>query len=212
MVLETPRRSVHALQQLHHLPSGVRSSRRAQDLYTQYLAEHWDYFRYSPSFALAFGAFAWMPDLAGLLLWNTLNAAVLFLGWMALPASRRSRKARGRLVCGRRSDDGAAECPEQRADRGIAAAGVQLSRAAADGVGAVDDRRRSIHQAVRSGGVQPVPAVSGEKEIHPVLRAVGHRASGCCRSSSCHPRNWCVSTRAGGGCCRWITPGRPACR
>jgi hypothetical protein len=56
-----------------------------QDLYTQYLAEHWDYFRYSPSFALAFGAFAWTPDLVGLLLWNTLNAAVLFLGWTALP-------------------------------------------------------------------------------------------------------------------------------
>jgi len=56
-----------------------------QDLYTQYLAEHWDYFRYSPSFALAFGAFAWMPDLVGLVLWNTLNVAVLFLGWMALP-------------------------------------------------------------------------------------------------------------------------------
>jgi hypothetical protein len=56
-----------------------------QELYTQYLAEHWDYFRYSPSFALAFGAFAWTPDLLGLLLWNTLNAAVLFLGWMALP-------------------------------------------------------------------------------------------------------------------------------
>jgi len=56
-----------------------------RDLYTQYLAEHWDYFRYSPSFALVFGAFAWTPDLAGLLLWNTLNAVVLFLGWMALP-------------------------------------------------------------------------------------------------------------------------------
>ena len=56
-----------------------------QDLYSQYLAEHWDYFRYSPSFALAFGVFAWMPDLAGLLLWNTLNACALFLGWVALP-------------------------------------------------------------------------------------------------------------------------------
>jgi glycosyl transferase family 87 len=56
-----------------------------QDLYTLYLNEHWDYFRYSPSFALAFGAFAWMPDLPGLLLWNTLNVAVLFLGWMMLP-------------------------------------------------------------------------------------------------------------------------------
>ena len=57
-----------------------------QDLYVQYLAEHWDYFRYSPSFAAAFGAFAWMPDLPGLLLWNTLNALVLLLALWTLPA------------------------------------------------------------------------------------------------------------------------------
>jgi hypothetical protein len=56
-----------------------------QDLYVERLAEHWDYFRYSPSFALAFGAFAWMPDLPGLLLWNTLNGVVLFLAWTTLP-------------------------------------------------------------------------------------------------------------------------------
>jgi len=56
-----------------------------ENLYTLYLAEHWDYFRYSPSFALAFGALAWMPDLAGLMLWNALNVTVLFFGWMLLP-------------------------------------------------------------------------------------------------------------------------------
>jgi hypothetical protein len=56
-----------------------------QDLYVERLAEHWDYFRYSPSFALAFGGFAWMPDLPGLLLWNTLNGVVLFLAWTSLP-------------------------------------------------------------------------------------------------------------------------------
>jgi hypothetical protein len=56
-----------------------------QDLYVERLAEHWDYFRYSPSFALAFGGFAWMPDLPGLLLWNTLNGVVLFLAWTTLP-------------------------------------------------------------------------------------------------------------------------------
>jgi hypothetical protein len=55
-----------------------------QDLYVLYLPEHWDYFRYSPSFAAAFGAFAWMPDLPGLLLWNTLNASVLFLALATL--------------------------------------------------------------------------------------------------------------------------------
>jgi hypothetical protein len=56
-----------------------------QELYTLYLGEHWDYFRYSPSFALAFGVFAWMPDLAGLLLWNMLNVSVLLLAWRMLP-------------------------------------------------------------------------------------------------------------------------------
>jgi len=58
---------------------------RHLDIYTPYLLEQADYFRYSPSFALAFGAFAWIPDLPGVIVWNTLNAAVLFLGWMALP-------------------------------------------------------------------------------------------------------------------------------
>jgi hypothetical protein len=70
-----------------------------QDLYVERLAEHWDYFRYSPSFALAFGAFAWMPDLAGLLLWNGLNAAVLYLAWITLPVrSERIALAAGWFV------------------------------------------------------------------------------------------------------------------
>jgi hypothetical protein len=56
-----------------------------QELYTLYLDEHWDYFRYSPSFALAFAAFAWMPDLPGLMLWNAVNVMVLFAAWRALP-------------------------------------------------------------------------------------------------------------------------------
>ena len=60
-----------------------------QELYTLYLDEHWDYFRYSPSFALAFGILAWMPDLPGLLLWNILNVSVLFLAWWMLPVPDR---------------------------------------------------------------------------------------------------------------------------
>ena len=64
---------------------------RHLDIYTLYLPEQADYFRYSPSFALAFGAFTWMPDLPGLILWNILNAAVLFFGWMALPLPTRAR-------------------------------------------------------------------------------------------------------------------------
>jgi hypothetical protein len=65
---------------------------RHLDIYTLYLPEQADYFRYSPSFALAFGTFTWMPDLPGLILWNTLNAAVLFRGWMALPLPTNARR------------------------------------------------------------------------------------------------------------------------
>jgi hypothetical protein len=56
-----------------------------QDLYLERLAEHWDYFRYSPTFALAFGLFAWLPDLVGLFLWNALNAGALYAAWVRLP-------------------------------------------------------------------------------------------------------------------------------
>ena len=86
-----------------------------QELYTLSIsAEHWDYFRYSPSFALAFGAFAWMPDLAGLLLWNILNVSVLFAGLEDAAGPRRAHPARRRVVRRDRGDDGAAEFPEQR--------------------------------------------------------------------------------------------------
>jgi hypothetical protein len=61
---------------------------RGDDLYVQYLVEHWDYFRYSPSFAAAFGLFAWMPDLPGLLIWNTLNASMLLLALWSVTAAR----------------------------------------------------------------------------------------------------------------------------
>jgi hypothetical protein len=70
-----------------------------QDLYVERLAEHWDYFRYSPSFALVFGAVAWMPDVIGLLLWNTLNAVTLYLAWVTLPVrSERVKLAAGWFV------------------------------------------------------------------------------------------------------------------
>jgi Glycosyltransferase family 87 len=70
-----------------------------QDLYVERLAEHWDYFRYSPSFALVFGAVAWMPDVIGLLLWNALNALTLYLAWVTLPVrSERVKLAAGWFV------------------------------------------------------------------------------------------------------------------
>lgn len=51
-----------------------------QSLYILYPDEHWDLFKYSPTFALIFGAWAMLPDSIGLLLWNFLNAWVWLKG------------------------------------------------------------------------------------------------------------------------------------
>ena len=56
-----------------------------QDLYVLYPAEHWDLYKYSPSFALAMGALAYLPDWIGLSLWNVVNALALFIAITRLP-------------------------------------------------------------------------------------------------------------------------------
>ena len=48
-----------------------------KDLYVLYPEEHWDLFKYSPTFAAFFGLFAITPDWLGLNLWNLLNALLL---------------------------------------------------------------------------------------------------------------------------------------
>lgn len=48
-----------------------------KDLYILYLNEHWDLYKYSPTFSAFFGVFAVFPDIIGLTLWNLLNAFVL---------------------------------------------------------------------------------------------------------------------------------------
>lgn len=50
---------------------------QGKDLYELYPAEHWDYYKYSPTFALFMAPFAGFPDLIGLLLWNSLNCLAL---------------------------------------------------------------------------------------------------------------------------------------
>ena len=50
-----------------------------KDLYAAYPAEHVDFYKYSPTFALLFLPFAFPPFLLSLLLWNTLNAGVLYV-------------------------------------------------------------------------------------------------------------------------------------
>jgi hypothetical protein len=56
-----------------------------QDLYTLYPKEHWDLYKYSPSFAVCMGLWAYLPDFMGLILWNLLNALVLFFAVRQLP-------------------------------------------------------------------------------------------------------------------------------
>jgi hypothetical protein len=56
-----------------------------QDLYTLYPQEYFDLYKYSPTFAALMGPLAYLPDFLGLVLWNLLNALVLFFAIRQLP-------------------------------------------------------------------------------------------------------------------------------
>ncbi|GAB3219827.1 glycosyltransferase family 87 protein [Spirosoma arcticum] len=56
-----------------------------QNLYALHLAEQWDLFKYSPTFALFMGLFAYLPNWLGLMLWNLLNTLTVFSGIRHLP-------------------------------------------------------------------------------------------------------------------------------
>lgn len=51
-----------------------------KDLFILYPEEHWDLYKYSPTFSLLMAPLAILPDLLGLFFWNVLNALVLFFG------------------------------------------------------------------------------------------------------------------------------------
>lgn len=76
----------------HHLCEG-------KDLYTLYLNEHWDLFKYTPTFATFFGIFASLPDWLGLNLWNLLNVLVLALAVYYLPKVDNLKKGLILLIC-----------------------------------------------------------------------------------------------------------------
>ena len=59
-----------------------------ENLYKAYPQEHYDLFKYSPSFALFMGVIAYFPVWIGLFLWNLLNVFVLFLGLKKLKFTR----------------------------------------------------------------------------------------------------------------------------
>lgn len=63
-----------------------------KNLYREYPDEHWDLYKYSPTFALFFGCLAWFPDWLGLTLWNLLNVVVFFLAVRFLPGLDDRRK------------------------------------------------------------------------------------------------------------------------
>lgn len=50
------------------------------DLYKSYPNEHYDLFKYTPTFSLIFTIFAYLPNYIGLLLWNTLNVFLPLIG------------------------------------------------------------------------------------------------------------------------------------
>jgi hypothetical protein len=58
-----------------------------KDLYQAYPGEHWDYYKYSPTFALLMTPLAIFPDLPGLMLWNLINVFVLFFAISRFPLS-----------------------------------------------------------------------------------------------------------------------------
>lgn len=59
------------------------------NLYTIYPGEHWDFYKYSPTFALLMAPMSVLPDIVGLSIWNLLNALAIFFAVRMLPWNTR---------------------------------------------------------------------------------------------------------------------------
>jgi hypothetical protein len=79
-------------QSFYHLKEG-------KDLYILYPEEHWDLYKYSPSFSVVFGALAILPDGIGLSIWNLLNALFLLYAIYLLPGIALKNKSWIALIC-----------------------------------------------------------------------------------------------------------------
>ncbi|MCG8576452.1 MAG: DUF2029 domain-containing protein [Flavobacteriales bacterium] len=62
------------------------------NLYELYPTEHWDFYKYTPTFSLLFSVFYILPDGIGLFAWNLLNSLLLF--WMFWKLDWRSNRFR----------------------------------------------------------------------------------------------------------------------
>jgi hypothetical protein len=56
-----------------------------KDLYACYQDEYYDLYKYTPTFALLMAPFAYLPNIIGLILWNILNAVILFYAFRRFP-------------------------------------------------------------------------------------------------------------------------------
>ncbi len=63
-----------------------------QDLYQLYPDEHFDLYKYTPTFALCFSFLAVLPETAGLMGWNLINVLVLLYAIAQLPYLKEERK------------------------------------------------------------------------------------------------------------------------
>ena len=70
-----------------------------KDLYVLYPAEHWDLFKYSPTFAALMAPFAILPDALGVIAWGLVGSLALFWGLYRFPVGdERSRMAAAWLL------------------------------------------------------------------------------------------------------------------
>ena len=63
-----------------------------QNLYAQFDFEQWDFYRYSPAFALLFAPFALLPYAIGAVLWNLVNAVSLYWAVRWVPSLNERQK------------------------------------------------------------------------------------------------------------------------
>ena len=76
----------------YHLTEG-------KDLYAEHPAEHWDLYKYTPTFAALMAPIAIFPDWAGLNLWNLLNALIFVLAIYHLPVLSNLKKGIILVIC-----------------------------------------------------------------------------------------------------------------
>ena len=76
----------------YHLKDG-------KDLYVHHPEEHYDLYKYTPTFSVFFGTIAIFPDWIGLHLWNIINAFLLLFAIYYLPKLDNYQKGLVLLIC-----------------------------------------------------------------------------------------------------------------